>query len=460
MRFINRDKELATLNTEYNKSETSLVVIYGRRRTGKTTLINQFLKNKKSLYFFADTQKEIDQITRFKNQIAEAFNDHLIKEMNIKSWDVVLEYFAKSLDDNERFVLAIDEFQNLVKSNKNFSSIFQRIFDTVFRNKNVTIVLCGSLISMMYSETLAYSSPLYGRRTAQIRLKEIDFSFYNEFYPNLSKINLIEYFSVTGGIPKYIEQFNQNQDLFTTIKQEILDNNKFLYIEPRFLLREEVSDVSTYFSILSTIAAGNHKLNTITSRLSVQANNLTPFIKKLIDLDIIEKEVPVTEYNPQKSKKGLYFIKDNFIRFWFNFVFPYQSYLEQNKFEFVERKISSDFIYHISNVFENLSRNLIYNLELPFPAIKCGRWWNKNEEIDVVALSNADDILFGECKWSNKHVGLSVLKKLQEKSKLVKWGSKNRNEYFCLFSKSGFSDDLVEFSNQNGNVILVGVELF
>jgi len=459
MIFINREKELELLESEFNRNTSSFVVIYGRRRTGKTTLINRFLKEKKSLYFFADTQNEKGQIRRFQNQLADTFDDKLLKEVTIESWDLIFDYLIEKLDTEERFVLAIDEFQSLVKSNRHFSSIFQRIFDTKLKNKNIMIILCGSLISMMYSETLAYSSPLYGRRTAQIKLQEIDFSHYSEFYKGLSNIELIEHFSVTGGIPKYIELFNQSKNLYKSIKTEILNKNKFLYYEPRFLLREEVNDVSTYFSILSVIAAGNHKLNNITSRLGVQASSITSFLKKLIDLDIIEKQVPVTESNPSKSKKGLYFIKDNFLRFWFYFVFPHQSYLEIDNTDYVEKKIKSELKYLIANVFESLSRQIMFKIKFPFVIEKCGRWWDKNSEIDVVGVGD-DNIIFGECKWSKKHVGISVLKELQAKSKSVKWGSKNRKEYFVLFSKSGFSSDLIQYEKKNEDLFLIDVDKF
>ena len=454
--FINREKEIELLESEYNRKTSSFVVIYGRRRTGKTTLINQFLKEKKSLYFFADTQNEKGQIRRLQDQMANVFNDKLLHDVTIESWDSIFDYLSEKIDDSEKFVLAIDEFQSLVKSNKHFSSIFQRIFDTKLKNKNIMIILCGSLISMMYSETLDYSSPLYGRRTAQIKLQEIEFSYYNEFYKGLCKIELIEHFSITGGIPKYIELFNINKNLYKSIKTEILNKNKFLYLEPRFLLREEVNDVSTYFSILSVIAAGNHKLNNITSRLGVQASSITSFLKKLIDLDIIEKQVPITEPKPSKSKKGLYFIKDNFLNFWFRFVFPYQSYLEIGDSEYVEDIIKKNLKYIVADVFESLSRQYMFKIKFPFAIEKCGRWWDKNNEIDIVGTGD-NKIIFGECKWSRKHIGISILTELRTKSKSVKWGSKNREEYFVLFSKSGFSNDLIQCEKGNDKVFLIDV---
>jgi len=455
MKFINRELELELLNSEFCRQESSLVVIFGRRRTGKTTLLNHFLENKKSLYYFADTQSEKNQIRRFQESLAETFADNLLNAVKIDSWDVIFDYLCQKINTEEKFVLAIDEFQSLVKANLHFSSLFQRIYDTKLKKENIMIILCGSIIGMMYNETLSYNSPLYGRRTAQIKLKEIDFHHYQEFYPELGKKELIEFFTITGGIPKYIELFRKGSDLFSTIRTEILNKNKFLYYEPRFLLQEEVNDVSTYFSILTVISAGNHKMNTITGRLGVQASQITVFLKKLMDLDIIEKQIPVTEENPSKSKRGLYFIKDNFLQFWFRFVFPYQSYLEIDNLNFVENKIREDLVYLVSGVFEKLCRQVIFEIDLPLILEKCGRWWDKQNEIDLVGINSNDEIIFGECKWSDNLIGLSVLRELQAKAGKVAWGSNKRKEYYILFSKSGFTDDLKRFQEDNHNIFLI-----
>ncbi len=192
----------------------------------------------------------------------------------------------------------------------------------------------------------------------------------------------------------------------------------------------------------------------------MQASQLTAFLKKLMDLDIIEKQVPVTESSPEKSKKGLYFIKDNFLQFWFRFVFPYQSYLEIDNLTFVEEKIRKELIYLVSNVFETLSRQMMFRLELAIIFEKCGRWWDKDSEIDVVGVSGNDEIIFGECKWSDNLVGLSVLKDLKLKTKDVLWGTSNRKEYFVLFSKSGFTADLIQYKKENANLFLVSIEQF
>ncbi|MCD5413558.1 MAG: ATP-binding protein [Clostridiales bacterium] len=459
MKFVNRKNELRILNEEYIKEGSAFTVIYGRRRKGKTTLIKEFIKDKKAIYFFADTQNEKIQIARFQDQIANFYNDDFIRKIDINTWEALFEYIESKINAAQKTILVIDEFQYLVKRNKHFSSVFQRIFDTRFKDKNIMIILCGSLINMMYRETLAYNSPLYGRRTSQINLKQIPFKYYKEFFGAKTNIDFVKFYSITGGIPKYIEVLNKEENIFEIINNELLNKNKFLYVEPRFILQEEVNEVSTYFSILEAIAAGNRKLSTITKRLGMQSNRLTVYLKQLFELDIIEKIVPVTETNPEKSKKGLYFIKDNYFKFWFKFIFPYQSYLEIENKEFVLEKIASEFDLYVSETFEDISKDLLFELELPFIVKKHGKWWDRNAEIDVVAIGE-DEILFGECKWSNKHIGLNILKKLKEKAKLVNWRKNTRKDFYILFSKSGFSEELTELARKDKNILLIGIDDF
>ena len=452
MKFINRKNEMKTLEKEFER-ESSFTVIYGRRRTGKTTLIKEFIKTKESFYFFADKQNEMIQIERFKKQLAIYFNDDLLDKIEIKDWDTLFSYLISKLPKDEKFALVIDEFQYLCMVNKNFSSIFQRIYDEKLKDSNIMLILCGSLISMMYSEVLAYDSPLYGRRTAQIRLKPIKFDYYNEFFTDKSHKELIEFYSITGGIPKYIQEFNKNKSPIWNIENNIFDNNNFLYSEPKFLLQEEINDISRYFSIIQSIANGDTKMAAIATRLGLNSGSLSPYLSKLIDLDILEREVPVTE-NIDNSKKSLYYIKDNYLAFWFNYVYPYQSYLEIENLKYPLGKISSTFDLWVSKAYERLClESLIAHDEIKFPISKVGRWWSKNEEIDVVGLGEKE-IIFGECKWSKKHVGLSVLFTLKKKAKKVKWKNNNREEYFILFSKSGFSPDLIEEAEEDSRVIL------
>ncbi|MCX7904701.1 MAG: ATP-binding protein [Caloramator sp.] len=457
-KFIDRERELRFLNNEYNKNESSFVVVYGRRRVGKTSLIKEFIKGKKAIYFLATEEIEEENINNFKLRVADFYNNELIRRISNLKWDELFDVIINNYSWDEKLILVIDEFQYLGKVNPAFPSIFQRIWDEKLKDKNIMVIICGSLINMMESQALNYSSPLYGRRTGQIRLKQIPFAYYKNFFD--SDVNFIEFYSVTGGVPKYIEIFKHERDIFDGIKNSILNRDSFLYEEPLFLLEREVQEIGTYFSIIKTIAAGNHKLGNIATALGVQQNKLIKYLTTLINLDLVKREVPVTEENPEKSKKGLYFINDNFIEFWFKFVYPYRSYIELDEIDYVVEKIKKSFIVnHVSFVYEDICRENIFSMvingEIDIEVQKLGRWWNSKEEIDIVGLNfENNDILFGECKYLNVPVDVDVFHRLKEKSKLVEWKKNERNEYFIIFSKSGFTDKLLNVAKENKNLML------
>ncbi len=244
---------------------------------------------------------------------------------------------------------------------------------------------------MMTTQVLHYSSPLYGRRTCQMKLKPLKFTEVQEGFSDLSFSELVRLYAVTGGVPKYLEFFDNDFGFLENIKNEILDKNGFLYEEQTFLLEKEVRETMTYFSMIQTIADNNHKLSKIASSLEVPSTNFTPYIKTLMDLSLVEKRIPVTEKNPSKSKKGLYYIEDNFIEFWFRFVYPYKSELEMENTQYVLDKIKSNLIdNHVSFVYEDICREQLVSQsgELGFMISKIGSYWDFKVEIDVVAIDN------------------------------------------------------------------------
>lgn len=458
-KFIDRYDEINFLNEEYNRKWSSFIVLYGRRRVGKTALCSFFTENKNALYFLATEESESQNRNYFKNMVAEFCANKGLENAKIDSWDVIFDVLLEKSKD-EKLLLIIDEFQYLGKSNSAFPSIFQKIWDTKLKDQNIMVILCGSLISMMEAQTLNYSSPLYGRRTGQIKLKQIPFKYYNEFYENKSYKELIEYFAVTGGVPKYVELFYDSKDIYSAINRNVLSKQSFLYDEPNFLLQKEVSEVGSYFSIIRVIADGNQKLSKIAVVLEMKQTDILKYLKTLIDLDILEREVPITEENPEKSKNGLYKIKDNFILFWFRFIYPNLSFIESGHSDFVMKKIKNNFVdNHISYIYEDICIDKMWdlNLENKFNFIfdKVGRWWDSNTEIDIVAYdSKSDNIIFGECKyWENK-VGINVLRELENKAKNVKWKNGRRKEMFVLFSINGFTDELIKLSEDRKNLIL------
>lgn len=446
-RFVDREQEMATLQSEYDRDCSALVVLYGRRRVGKTTLISEFIKNKKALFFLASEESESQNRLAFQEKAADFLNSDLLKNVEVKSWDVLFRAIMDTHFDSKP-VIVLDEFQYLGKSNPAFPSVFQRIWEEILKDRQVMVILCGSLISMMQSQTLAYDSPLYGRRTAQIRLKQIPFAYYHQFFPDKSRKELIEMYAVTGGVPKYIELFSQSKDIYSAIEKCVLNRSGYLYDEPYFLLQQEVSEVGSYFSIIKAIAAGNTKLSAIAGVLEVKSTSLTKYLKTLIDLDILEREVPVTEDSPEKSKKGLYKIKDNYLRFWFAFVYPNMSFIESGHGRIVMDKIRKSLVRnHIAFVYEDICRERMWEINAegvwPFYFSKLGRYWDSKEEIDVAAIDpDGKNLILGECKYWQEPVGVSVLRELEAKAKTVSWEKEKRKTWFVLFSVNGFTEDL------------------
>lgn len=458
-KFINRKKELATLQKEYYRETASFVVIYGRRRIGKTALITEFCKDKPHIFFLATEESEAENRITFKEKAADFLENSLLKSAVVDRWEVIFEQIAVVSDfSKERIVIVMDEFQYIGKANPAFPSILMNIWEQKLKDKNLMLILCGSLISMMTAQVLSYDSPLYGRRTAQMRLQQIDFEHYKEFVPDISEEEQIFRYAVTGGVPKYIELFGKQGDIYEAIRETILSSNSFLYAEPEFLLQKEVSEVGSYFSILKVIANGNHKLSAIATVLNAKQTSLIKYLKVLCELDVIERQVPITEENPEKSKKGLYFIKDNFIKFWFQYVYPYKGMLETDQEEFVLQKIKGSFIEnHVSYVYEDICRQKMWHMtNKGFSFNRVGRWWgNKDVEIDIVAYdSMGTDMVFCECKYSVNPKGMRELNNLIQKALAVVWKNKKRKEYFILFSKSGYTQEVLDYAKEHNNIFL------
>lgn len=465
-RFIGRKNELEALEQEYLR-DSGFVVIYGRRRVGKTRLIKEFIKDKNAFYFLATKEVESQSMKRFAGVIARTTKNQTIGKVSFTDW---LDLFQVVADykPNEKKVIVIDEFPYLVKTNEAFPSILQNAWDEILCNNNVMLILCGSLISMMKKHALSYDSPIYGRRTAQIRLMPLPFC---QLYKTqeLSFTDAVEQYAVTGGVPKYLEFFDSKQSLYDVIENIVLSKNGFLYEEPQFLLENEVQTPNSYFSIIKAIADGNHKLSKISDALGLENSKLTPYLTTLTELGFIEKQVPITEKSIEKSRKGLYFIADNFIRFWFRYVYPYKGELELDNTQIVFEELDKDFIekfvaLEYENICMNIFTSLCENGKIDFIPSKIGSYWlndieNENTQIDVAAVDNKKKILFvGECKYHNSPVDAKVyfnLKKKVEESCEINKVFKDFKIIYGIFSKSGFKQRLLDVASSNENILLI-----
>ncbi len=455
--FVNREGELAVLTELYHKNKSVLFILYGRRRTGKTTLLKKFIEDKKkSVYFLADTQLEQENIRRFRAMTADGLGDSAICDLSL-SWEGIFRHIASFAKGQEtKTIIIIDEFQYLVKSNPAVPSIFQRLWDEILEGTPVMLILCGSLIGMMYKTTLGYQSPLYGRRSGELLMKPMGFYGFREFFETENFENLLKTYSFTGGVPRYIEDVDERLSSEENIYKNILVKGSPFQNEPKFILAEEIDAPNTYFSILLAIAHGEHKVGGIAKRLEIKVQGLNRYLEKLRELDLVGRDVPVTEKNPAKSKKGLYRIKDNFFRFWFRFVFPNMSHIELGNYEVVLRNIRQDFDRFCSFVYEDVALEILQD-HIKTGVIKegfnfFGSWWSKDVEIDLVAIDpDRRHILVGECKWTNQPVSYDVLKKLKSKALLLQNAlmDKNIRITYAIFSKRGFSRELISRKSQD-----------
>lgn len=452
--FIGRKTEIRILEREYERDGSSFVILYGRRRIGKTTLIKQFMQGKDSLYFLSTEEEEGQNLQYFQSLSFDKTGLEILSSGNKLEWQSIFDLLTKGPG---KTIIAIDEYPYLVMSSPGFSTKLQRIWDEMLKNRNVMLILCGSLIGMMYSETLDYSSPLYGRRTAQINLKQIPYSDFADFFPEKSDEDLLTIYAVTGGVPRYIELFQPGKDFIENITDNVLKKGSYLYEEPIFLLNRQFRETRTYFSILKTIAEGSHKSSEISSRLNMKQPSIGYYMNGLIDMDLVEREVPVTEKNPEKSKKGLYRIKDNFSQFWFRFVYPFRSYLEMENTTPAIEKIRTSFIdSHLSFVYERVCQEVLKEMTgagfFENRISRIGRWWNLKEEIDIVGVDKDNvPVIFGECKYRQEPMGIDTLRELQRKASTI---TETTDRIFVLFSRKGFSKELQNYSQRNKNVFL------
>lgn len=451
--FWDRENELAYMEKQYEKPGSNLVIVYGRRRVGKTTTIARFTHDKPNITFLADRAMETTLMQRMLGGVARFLGDDLLAQAVPPNWDWVFGQLVNRANFDRKIVIVIDEFQALAQVNTAFPSILQRLWDNQLKAKNLMLVLCGSLVGMMYQTTLAYESPLYGRRTGQIRMRPLSFAALREAFPEKTFNETVELYAVSGGVPVYVEALTEGA-LIEQVDECVLNPMGRLYDEPRFVLSGEVSDTTTFFSILQVIAAGERRQTQIASNLKLSTSYLSSYLRMLLDLEVLEKRLPVTA-NPQHSRRSLYYIGDHFFDFWFRYVYPYQGELESGRPFIAQDDITQTFDLFVSRAFEDCVRSWLTHLDeqqrLPFQLHKIGSWWDKQTEIDIVGINNTShDILFGECKWSQMPVGLDVLKSLYNKANQVEWNKGDRHEWFLIASKAGFQDSLIERAKRPG----------
>ena len=424
MRFIGRKSELSKLDAEYNR-DSSFVVIYGRRRVGKTTLIKEFLKEKTAFYFLATEELESQSMKRLAGVVARTTKNTLLQKAVFTDWVDLFQVIA-DYKPEEKKVLVIDEFPYLVEQSSELPSVLQKLVDEKLLKYN--LVLCGSSQNMMYGLFLDSTAPLYGRADEIMKLAPIRLPYIQEAL-SLDAMNAIEEYAVWGGVPRYWELRENQNSLNDALWHNILSVNGTLYEEPIKLFQDDVKDIVKTSTIMSYIGTGANRLSEIAARCNEPATNLSRPLKKLIDLGFLEKDVPFG-IDEKNAKKSLYKIADPFMAFYYQFVVPNRSFIELGRRLPIEQALTAHLSEYVSMQWEKLCRDAVTgNLVNGVVYGKAKRWWGsvlnedkKPEQVEFDVMAESLDkkyLLVGECKWTTQENGKQLTAELLRKANLL-----------------------------------------
>ena len=458
--FVGRERELNKLNDLYESRQFEFAVIYGRRRVGKTTLINEFLTNKRSVYYMAVEGTKKDNLAGISKSMMASWSETSWPEF--PDYESLLTYIDQLSRKEERIVIAIDEYPYLAASYPPISSMLQKHIDQNWKNGNLFLILCGSSMSFMEEQVLGYKSPLYGRRTAQFKIKPFTYFETRAMLPGFTSEEQAILYGVTGGIPEYISRLNCSKTVDQNIIDLFFDESGRLFEEPGNLLKQELKEPASYHSIISAIAGGASRINEIATKTGLETSGCSNQIASLISLGIIRKETPITANSA--GRKTLYHLEDSMFLFWYRFVRPNISGVNRGIGETIYHTLVkpqiSDFM---GAVFEYICKQYLYLPQiyssLPFPIGNAGRWWGNNpqkkcqEEIDIMAVQE-ENALFCECKWKNSPADVDVMQTLIERGELFYYPKK----YLLVFSKCGFTQGALEVARKEENLKLVSFE--
>ena len=458
--FIGREFEIRELNRLYDTDTFQFAVMYGRRRVGKTTIINEFIRDKDVIYFTGVESNEKQNLANFSRSIIAYETGHE-SELIYPSFQSAFEQVFR-LAEQKRIILVIDEYPYVARSSGSLASTLQMLIDRNRETSKLFIILCGSSMSYMEDEVLSYKAPLYGRKTAQFKIQPFDFEESCEYLSGFSDNDKALIYGILGGTPQYLSYADPASDIEDNIRNLYLKPTSPMFDEPGSLIKLEMKDPTAYTAIISAVADGYTKLGDIASRAGISTALCANNIKQLISLGIIRKELPIGE---QKTKKTIYSLEDNMFKFWYRFIPENISAINLRAADTVYTNRVAPFLSeYMGYIFEDIAKQYLWKLlirdECPVRFTTLGRWWGadprrKTEtEIDIMGIESRERALFGECKWTNKPVDKAVLDLLLDKGEMFAYPDK----YYYLFSKSGFTEGCIEAAADNSRIRLVSYE--
>ena len=458
--FYCRERELGDLNSRYDRGAFECAIIYGRRRVGKTSLINEFCKGKPTVFFSALNSNSKDNLEALSRAIYGKDHENTSTAPIFSSFDDAFNAISR-MAEQERIIFVIDEYPYLAAADKSISSRLQHLIDHVWQNGKLFLILCGSSMSFMENQVLGYESPLYGRRTAQYKIHALTYKETALFNPELSAEEQALVFGITGGIPHYINKLDVRGDIDRAILTNLFSPSGYLFEEPENLMKQELREPAIYNSIISAVAGGASRLNEIATKVCLETGIVTKYLRVLNDLGILKKQTPITE---KPGKKTIYTIDDNFFRFWYRFVPKNMSAITTGRIELIYNDAIKKYYHdYMGLIFEAMCKDYLlrYAKALPFIISDVGRWWGTDSrakrevEIDIVATPiDGNDYIIGSCKYRNEKVGIDELELLKSYARAFGKGGKY---HFYIFSKGGFTDGLIKVAEAE-NIKLLTLE--
>lgn len=459
-KFYCRENELRKLNKRYANDEFECIVIYGRRRVGKTALINEFCKDKPTIFFSALNTTGQENLESLSKAIMNYERPDEIGGPIFKNYDEALGEITR-LSKKERVVFVIDEYPYLAKAKPVISAMFQHIIDHKWSESKLFFILCGSSMSFMENQVLGQESPLYGRRTGQFKIEPLNYRETAQFHPKLKVLDNAFIYGITGGVPHYINKLGVKHDIDEALLTNLFDRSSYLYEEPSNLLKQELREPAIYNAIIKAIAEGASRMNEIVTKIGETSSTCTNYVKTLIELGIVKKETPITE---KAGKKTIYLLSDNFFRFWYRFVPANIGAIDSGRIDRIYQKAIKDNLSDYMGItFEKMCQDYLiyYAKDLPIIINEIGQWWGtdskskKQVQIDIVASSvETKEYIIGSCKFKNEKIGMDELELLKSYSNVFGKGDKY---YYYIFSKGGFTEGLVNEA-QKGNVVLIKLD--
>lgn len=467
--FIGRERELASLNEFYEKDGISMTVIYGRRRIGKSTLITEFVKDKKTIFYTATKVGKNRNLELFSRQVVDLFMPG-VENISFNTIEAVFDFIDKNVKD-DKLVLVIDELPYWAEKDDALLSVLQKYIDTIWNDKNLKIILCGSALSFMEKKVLSEKSPLFGRRDSQIKLEAFSYLDAAEFVPEYSNEDKAICYGITGGVARYLAMIDPEKSIDENIVRLFFRTDGYLYDETRNLLTQEFSDISIVNNIVEQIASGENTLNIIAGKIGEKEQTVLYSLDKLINVGLVEKKKCITD--EKNKKKTQYVLKDYMFKFWYEFIPKATSVIEIGQGELYYTKVVKPALHSfMGTVFEDMCRyyTLKQGIEGAYGCFitSVGSWWGtesitdknggvrtQSTDIDVVAISEIDKkAVIGECKFKNEKIDKGVYETLIRRGKLIT--AKYKVSKYIFFSLSGYTDWFKSLSDND--VLLLTVD--